>query len=571
MVVIDDKHQGLAGRNLEEKRLDESGSNSRAEDSYDDENPTPPGNDNPPLAEPEAPPRDINGWKWYLTLASILASTFLYALDATVVADLQPVIVRDLGGVTKLSWLSVAFLLSATATNLIWGRVYGHFNTKWFYIFHVALFEVGSAICGAAPSINVMILGRAIAGVGGSGLYVGCMTLIAMTTTISERPVYISCTGLSWGLGIVLGPVIGGAFSESSVGWRWAFYINLFIGAVCAPFYLFLIPNKDPRPGASIKERAVELDYPGIVIQCGALTTLILAINLGGITYPWNSGRIIAMFVVVGVLFIALGFQQVWAIGTSPARRIIPVQFFRSKIVLILFAACASGGACAFIPIYMIPLFFQFTRNDIPLDAGVRLLPFVVFMVVFVFINGNLMARLGYYMPWYLLGGLLVVLGSALMYTVRQDTSPSWVYGSSVPLGVGVGMFLQASFSVTQAVVSPENIAPAVGFMTLAQFVGITIALAIANAVLLNGCLDKIEAILPNVPSAQIQAAILGAQSDLVKDLSPALRTRVLDAIVHAIGDTYILTIAGGALVAVLSLLLPRNKLFGVASGVNAA
>lgn len=571
MVVLDDKHQELPGSNLEDKRLDESGSSTRAEDYDDDGKQTPPANDNALLAELEAPPRDISGWKWYLTLASILASTFLYALDATVVADLQSVIVQDLGGITKLSWLSVAFLLSATATNLVWGRVYGHFNAKWFYIFHVTIFEIGSAICGAAPSMNVMILGRAIAGVGGSGLYVGCMTLIAMTTTISERPIYISCTGLSWGLGIVLGPVIGGAFSESSVGWRWAFYINLFIGAVCAPFYLFLIPNKDPRPGASIKERAVELDYPGIVLQCGALTALIMAINLGGVTYPWNSGRIIAMFVVSGVLFIALGIQQVWTIGVSLSRRIIPVQFFRSKTVLILFATTASGGACAFIPIYMIPLFFQFTRNDAPLDAGVRLLPFVVVMVVFVFVNGNLMARLGYYMPWYLLGGLLIVVGSALMYTVEQGTSQGRVYGYSVPLGVGVGMFLQASFSVAQAVVSLENLAPAIGFITLAQFVGITLALAIGNAVLLNGCLDKIEAILPSVPSAEIQAAILGAQSDLVKNLSPELKTRVLDAIVKAIGDTYILTIAGGALVTLLSLLLRRDKLFGVASGIHAA
>lgn len=571
MVVLDDKHQELPGSNLEDKRLDESGSSTRAEDYDDDGKQTPPANDNALLAELEAPPRDISGWKWYLTLASILASTFLYALDATVVADLQSVIVQDLGGITKLSWLSVAFLLSATATNLVWGRVYGHFNAKWFYIFHVTIFEIGSAICGAAPSMNVMILGRAIAGVGGSGLYVGCMTLIAMTTTISERPIYISCTGLSWGLGIVLGPVIGGAFSESSVGWRWAFYINLFIGAVCAPFYLFLIPNKDPRPGASIKERAVELDYPGIVLQCGALTALIMAINLGGVTYPWNSGRIIAMFVVSGVLFIALGIQQVWTIGVSLSRRIIPVQFFRSKTVLILFATTASGGACAFIPIYMIPLFFQFTRNDAPLDAGVRLLPFVVVMVVFVFVNGNLMARLGYYMPWYLLGGLLIVVGSALMYTVEQGTSQGRVYGYSVPLGVGVGMFLQASFSVAQAVVSLENLAPAIGFITLAQFVGITLALAIGNAVLLNGCLDKIEAILPSVPSAEIQAAILGAQSDLVKNLSPELKTRVLDAIVKAIGDTYILTIAGGALVTLLSLLLRRDKLFGVASGIHVA
>ncbi|KAH8430508.1 putative MFS drug efflux transporter [Aspergillus melleus] len=567
MVVFDGNHE-LAGSHLEDKRLDESGSTSRAGGSYDDKQQYPAID---PLTEPEAPPRDINGWKWYSTLAAILASTFLYALDATVVADLQPIIVQDLGGITKLSWLSVAFLLSATATNLAWGRIYGNFNAKWFYIFHVILFEVGSAICGAAPSMNVMILGRAIAGVGGSGLYVGCMTLIAMTTTISERPVYVSCTGFSWGLGIVLGPVIGGAFSESSVGWRWAFYINLFIGAVCAPFYIFLIPSKDPRPGASIRERSSELDYPGIVLQSGVLTALILAINLGGVTYPWSSGRIIAMFVVSGVLLIALGIQQVWTIGVALPRRIIPVQFFRSRTVLILFAATAAGGACAFIPIYMVPLFFQFTRDDGPLDAGVRLLPFVVVMVVFVFANGNLMARLGYYMPWFLVGGLLIVAGSALMYTIDQNTSQSRVYGYSVLLGVGVGMFLQAPISVVQAVVSPENIAPAIGFITLAQFIGITTALAIGNAVLLNNSLGKIEHILPDVPSADIQAAILGAQSGLVQNLSSALKARVLDAIVSAIDDTYILTIAGGGLVAVLSLGMRREKLFGVPSGVAPA
>ncbi|KAL9636204.1 MAG: hypothetical protein Q9164_002966 [Protoblastenia rupestris] len=552
-------------------KIAEDSSTSPAEYSNDDEKQDQPALDDAQnAAEAEVPPRDINGWKWYLTVVAILLSTFLYALDATVVADLQPVIVQELGGIQKLSWLSVAFLLSATATNLVWGRIYGHFNAKWFYIFHVAIFEVGSAICGAAPSMDVMILGRAIAGVGGSGLYVGCMTLIATTTTLAERPLYISCTGLSWGLGIVLGPVIGGAFSESSVGWRWAFYINLFIGAVCAPFYIFMIPSKDPRPGASLRARAVEMDYPGIVLQAGALTAFIIAINWGGITYPWNSGRIIALFVVSGVLFIVLGVQQVWNIFTTLSRRIIPVQFFRSRTVLILFSVTAAGGACSFVPIYMVPVFFQFTRGDGPLDAGVRLLPFIVIMVFFVLANGALMAKLGYYMPWYLVGGLLVVVGSALMYTVDQDTSTSRVYGYTALLGAGVGMFLQASFSVAQALVDPENIPPAIGFITLAQFVGITLSLAIANAVLLNASQDEIQQILPDVPPADIQASILGARSGLVQSLSPDLRARVLDAIVSAIGRTYILVIAGGSLVAVLSLAMRREKLFGAAAGVVA-
>ncbi|KKZ65949.1 hypothetical protein EMCG_08292 [[Emmonsia] crescens] len=548
------------------EKIDVDSSTSRAEDSNtDDENTQ--AIDTP---APEIPPRDINGWKWYLTLVSILASTFLYALDATVVADLQAVIVEELGGIQNLSWLSVAFLLCATATNLVWGRLYGQVNAKWLYIFHVCLFEIGSAICGAAPSINVMILGRAIAGMGGSGLYVGCMTLIATSTTIAERPVYISCTGLTWGLGIVLGPVVGGAFSESSVGWRWAFYINLFIGAACAPFYIFLLPSKDPRPGATIRERWAELDYPGIVLQGGALTAFILAINLGGLTYPWNSAAIIALFVVSGVLFLLLGVQQVWTIGTSLSRRVIPVQFFRSRSILLLFGATAASGACAFVPIYMVPLFFQFTRGDGPLDAGVRLLPLVIVMIVFVFVNGALMAKLGYYMPWYLAGGLLTVAGAALMYTVDQDTTESRVYGYTVLIGAGVGMFLQASFSVTQAVVDPENVAPAIGFITLAQFVGITVALAIANSILLNASQDQIQQILPDVAAADIQAAILGARSGLVQNLPPDVKTRVLDAIVSAIDKTYMLVVAGGALVTVSSLVMRREKLFIAAAGVAA-
>ncbi|KAF2251176.1 putative efflux pump antibiotic resistance protein [Trematosphaeria pertusa] len=501
---------------------------------------------------PDAAPRNISGWKWWLTMIAILTSTFLYALDATVVADLQPVIVEEFDSIQDLSWLSVAFLLTATATNLFWGRIYSNFNAKWFYIFTVLVFEIGSAICGAAPSMKVMIVGRAIAGAGGSGLYVGCMTLIAMTTTMAERPVYVSYTILTWGIGIILGPVIGGAFSESAVGWRWAFYINLFIGAACAPVYLLLIPNKDPRPGATIKQRAVEMDYPGTVLQCGALTAFILAVNLGGVTFPWDSGRIIALFVVSGVLFIMLGVQQVWNIFTTQARRIIPVQFFRSRTVLILFAASAASGSCTF-----------FTRNDTPLDAGVRLLPFIIALVVFVFLNGTLMGRLGYYMPWYLVGGLLTVAGSALMYTIDHDDSASRVYGYTVLMGAGVGMFLQASFSVAQAVVEPENIPPAIAFITLAQFIGITLGLAIGNAILLNASQTTIQQILPTTPLADIQAAISGARSGLVQSLSPELRGRVLAAIVDAIDKTYILVITGGALVTVLSLGMRFHKLFG--------
>lgn len=521
-----------------------------------------PGNEKQEEAEVEAPPRDVTGWRWALAMAAVLSSIFLYALDNTVVAAVQPIIVTEYKAVDKLPWLSVAFLLGATATNMVWGRIYSQFNSKWLYIFNVALFEVGSAICGASPTMNGLIVGRAICGVSGSGLYVGVMTLIAVTTTMAERPLYVSGTGITWGLGIVLGPIVGGGFSESSVGWRWAFYINLFIGAVCAPAWIFLLPSRDPRPGVPFKQRVVEMDYAGTVLLMGGLTTFILAINWGGVTYPWNSGRIIGIFVTSGVLFILLAIQQAWIVFTTPSRRIIPIQLLRSKIVLLLFVVTAASGASAFIPIYFVPLFFQFTRGDGALQAGVRLLPFIIVMVVTILVNGALMARFGYYMPWYLVGGLFTVAGSALMYTVEEGTSERSTYGYTVLIGVGVGMFLQASFSVAQAVVEPENVPPAVGFITLAQFLGITMALAIANSVFLNDSKKNIAQILPSVPRSDIQVAIEGAASGFLHSLDPEISRQVLGAIVSAIDKTYILVIAAGSLVSVLSLFMKREKLF---------
>ena len=159
----------------------------------------------PAATEPEKPPRDISGWKWGIVVLAILSSTFLFALDNTIVADVQPAIVLHFNDIANLPWLSVGFLLGAASTNLIWGKVYTQFNAKWTYVMCVALFEVGSALCGAAPNMDALIVGRVICGIGGAGMYVGVMTLLAATTTIQERPMYVGGTGMTWGLGTVLG------------------------------------------------------------------------------------------------------------------------------------------------------------------------------------------------------------------------------------------------------------------------------------------------------------------------------------------------------------------------------
>lgn len=520
----------------------------------------------------ETSPREIHGLKWAISCAALLSSIFLYAFDCTVVADIQSSIIAEWGAIDKLPWLSNGLVMPATAFVMPWARLYGQFNAKVLYLTCVLLFEVGSALCGASPNVDALIVGRAIAGVGGAGIYMGVMTLIASTTTMKERPFYVGLTGLTWGIGIVLGPVIGGAFSISSVGWRWAFYINLFVAVPAVPAYIFLLPNHvDPRPGMdSLRARLVEIDYLGNVLLIAALVCFILAINWGGVVYPWQSGQVIGCFCASGVLLVLLAVQQVRTIATTPARRVVPVQILSNHTVLILVACCASAGATAFVPIYFIPTFFQFTRGDSPLDAGVRLLPFIVVMVAFIIINGSLMGKLGYYTPWFTTGGLLAMTGAALMYTVRADTSLARIYGYTVMLGSGAGMWLQASLSVAQAVVKPQDVPAAVGLVMLGQFVGICISLAIANTVFLNEARRAIQAILTSVSAETIGSAIQGSMGGFLDTLEPDVRSRVLDAIIVAMDKVYILVIAAGGVTAVLSLFMKRVRLFN-GGGVQAA
>lgn len=182
-------------------------------------------------------------------------------------------------------------------------------------------------------------------------------------------------------------------------------------------------------------------------------------------------------------------------------------------------------------------------------------------MIVAVIANGAVLSKHGMYMPWCLAGGILVVIGAALMYTVELSTFVSHIYGYTVLIGFGVGVFSQTSFSVAQALVEPDMILAAVGFISCAQITGITLSLAIANAVL-NKSEEGIKAILPNIPTAEIEQTIAGARSTLLEGLSPAVNKRVLEVIVDAQNNAYILVMTAGALVALLSLTMKHEKLF---------
>lgn len=220
--------------------------------------------------------------------------------------------------------------------------------------------------------------------------------------------------GFTFGIGNVVGPVVGGAFADSKATWRWGFYVNLCIIGLLSPVYLFLIPSFKPQQSRSILSRLRDLDGAGTVLSIGSLVCLVMAINFGGTLYSWNSAQIIVFFIFAVLVLLLFAVQQYFAFLTKEASRLFPVVFLRDKEALLLFILTATFNSAGFIPIYYIPTYFQFTRGDSPLQSAVRLLPLIAFITFLILVNGGYLSKGGYYMPWFLVGSVLTLVAGVL-------------------------------------------------------------------------------------------------------------------------------------------------------------
>ncbi len=343
---------------------------------------------------------------------------------------------------------------------------------------------------GAAPNMTALVIGRVISGIGGSGVYVGGMTYIAVLTTPNERPLYLAGIMSIWGIGNVLGPIVGGSFAQSTATWRWGFYINLPIAALFTPGILFCLPRIRPMPDTPFLKKLRLQDWVGLVVFIGFWACFAMAGSFGGTLFPWTGGSEIALWVMTGVLLIAFILLTIYHPFIPAEHKLLPVHFMRTKDLIILPIEAFLVAGCMFMSIYYTPLIFQFTRGDGPLDAGVRILPLICMIVFGSLLNGFVMPRLGYYMPWYVVGNALLVIGAALMgksenaklpvctysisagkpdcthtnqrlpntVTVDVSTSNSAIYGYTVLIGLGVGCFQSAGVAVVSALALPPKL-----------------------------------------------------------------------------------------------------------------
>lgn len=510
--------------------------------------------------------REIRGLRWLVICVSLYITCFLYGLDTTIAADVQGPVIAAFGHVDQFSWIGAGFPLGSVCVVLLLGTLFNTFNMKWVYIATVVLFEVGSAVCGAAPEMNALIVGRVIAGAGGSGIYLGSLQYFAVMTGEKERGLYMSLIAAFWGLGCVLGPLIGGAFAVSSATWRWAFYINLVIGAISAPAILLCLPPICLMQGVSMRDRLASIDFVGFVLGSGVWVSFLLAFTMAGGQWAWKDGRTIATFVVFGVVLVAYALQQYFAIFTTPARRAFPGHLLRDRTQVLLYVVTAAGITSVFVVVYYLPIYFQFVNNDGALMAAVRLLPFVVIAVAVNLVSGSLLHFIKLYKLIFLIASVfLLVGGGPLVAYLEPTTATGTIYGLSILAAVGSGLSMVTGYTVSTLTTSPEDTGAGLKMQNVSQIGGQVIALAIAGQIYRSRAIANLQSALSGhgYSSQEIGSAVAGAQSSLFEKLDGELRAKAVEAISEAMKTTFVLVpVAGGAMF-IAAMFMKWEKLFG--------
>jgi len=428
--------------------------------------------------------------------------------------------------------------LAACATQLLFGRVYSFYSHKVVFLGTVVLFEVGSALCGAAPNSIAFILGRAIAGAGSAGVFSGVIVIMIPLVPLEKRPMYQGLLGAIFGVCSVIGPLVGGAFTKNSnLTWRWCFYINIPIGAASLILImLFLHIPPPPRSKLSGLDKLKRMDPLGVFLFIPSVVCLLLALEWGGSAYEWSNGRIIALLVVFGVLFVA--WIAVQAHGKDNATVPPRIVLQRSIIAGVVFSMCIGGVMLS--AAYYIAIWFQAVQGLDALQSGIRTLPFVLGIVVAAIVSGGLVSRFGYYAPFVIACACVMSVGTGLLTTLQVNSgSGAWI-GFQFLVGFGMGLGMQMNGLAAQTVLRNEDISVGVSLMFFGQSLGGAVFVCVAQNVFLQALVKDLSAVLP-AASAQILAGV-GA-TDLSELVPPDLLPGVLAGYNKAITTTFYVTL----------------------------
>ncbi|KAI1274063.1 putative MFS multidrug transporter [Xylaria sp. FL0933] len=459
----------------------------------------------------------ISGYKLFAALVGIISVFFIVLLDFSIISTAIPYITSEFHRLQDVGWYGGAYQLSSAALQPLTGKLYTYLSAKRTFLFFVAIFEIGSLLCAVSTSSTFFILGRAVAGLGTSGLENGALTLISGAVPLHKRPFYTGIVFAIGQIGIVVGPLIGGVFTQY-VTWRWCFYINLIIGAISVVFLFFThIPDETLKPPFSfalLLSIVPNLDLIGCALFAPATVMFLLALQWGSADYGWSSPTVIGLFAGSGVTAILFGFWE-WRVGEDA---LIPFHLVRRRIVWtstvqnsFLFITNFVGAAYA-------PIYFQAVKGVGPSLSGVYTLPSILTQLLSVVISGALVGRVGYYLPFGILGGALTAVACGLISTWNPNTSTAEWIGYQILFGLR-GMALQTAVISVQNAVTPAQSPVAITFLVFVQNLLAAIFTIVGNAIFTQTLIRQVSILAPSVsPEAALAA---GGGAEAVRALLP--------------------------------------------------
>ncbi|KAJ2158402.1 hypothetical protein GGF46_003807 [Coemansia sp. RSA 552] len=457
----------------------------------------------------------------------------------------------------SVSWIATAFFLASTSMQPLYGRLSDIFGRIETLITGLVIFLVGSAVCGAAQSMGMLIGGRVIQGLGASALVSLVMVIISDISTERERGKVASVFSAIWATSSVLGPILGGVFTESSGGWRWVFYFSLPVGGVAGVFILVFL--RLPRPRGSLIEKLRRIDYVGMFVLAGGIVMVLLALNFGGQQYSWTSAAVLCLLlfgiVVVGIFVL---YE-----GKVPREPVMPLRLFKNRNVAVALLQNIFVGAAMYGPPYYIPLYFSTVQNSSAIGASLHLLPFLLPIAIFSIITGLLVSRTGRYREFEWVGGAIATTGICLLMLLDEKSGIGKCVGILIVPGIGLGIMLQPLMLSLQTAIQDRDIATGTTLFVAMRSLGGSIGLAVYQTVQLNTLRSQVQPLYAKFPNHKdiIEGSVQNQAAIYYDNVPEDVRAAIIQANVKALRAVFYSMIPFAALLFLLSLCLKHIPL----------